>query len=134
MLITYVRTLRDLNRNVLLYLAATALLGFAFDGGVFSVLFNLYLLRLGFGPEFIGQVAASGLLAFSLASLPAGSMGERWGYRFMMVLGLVMIVSGGILLPLAELLPTHWIGPNIIALYILMFAGLGFYFVNAVPY
>jgi MFS family permease len=134
MLLNYVRALPNLNRNVLLYLAATALLGLAFDGGVFSVLFNLYLLRLGFGPEFIGQVAAAGLLAFSLASLPAGSMGERWGYRFMMVLGLVMIVSGGVLLPLAELLPKQWIGPNIVALYVIMFAGLGFYFVNAVPY
>src|SRR5215204_6778834 len=133
-MLNYFRTLRNLNRNVLLYLAATALLGFAFDGGVFSVLFNLYLLRLGFGPEFIGQVAAAGLLAFSFASLPAGSIGERFGYRNVMVLGLVMIVGGGIFLPLSELGPTSWISTNILTSYIIMFAGLGLYFVNAVPY
>jgi MFS family permease len=134
MLLNYIRTLRNLNHNVLLYLAATALLGFAFDGGVFSVLFNLYLLRLGFGPEFIGQVAAAGLFSFSLASLPAGSIGERWGYRGVMVLGLIMLVTGGGLLPLAEFLPSAWVGGAIITLYVIMFAGMGFYFVNAVPY
>src|SRR5688500_8035495 len=118
MLLNYIRTLRDLNRNVLLYLAATAGLGLAFDGGVFSVLFNLYLLRLGFGPEFIGQVAGAGLLSFSLTSLPAGSIGERWGYRHVMVAGLVMIVAGGILLPLSPLLPNQWIGASILWLYV----------------
>lgn len=134
MLINYIRTLRNLNRNVLLYLAATALLGFSFDGGVFSVLFNLYLLRLGFGPEFIGQVAGAGLLAFSLAALPAGSIGERWGYRGTMVVGLIMIVCGGLLLPVAEALPGQWTGLSILSLYVIMFAGLGLYFVNAVPF
>ena len=133
-MLNYVRTLRNLNRNVLLYLTATALLGFAFDGGVFSVLFNLYLLRLGFGPELIGQVAAAGLLSFSLASLPAGSFGERWGYRAVMVVGLSMIVGGGVLLPAAELLPAPLVPSGIITLYAIMFAGLGLYFVNAVPY
>ena len=130
-MLNYVRTLRNLNRNVLLYLTATALLGFAFDGGVFSVLFNLYLLRLGFGPELIGQVAAAGLLSFSLASLPAGSFGERWGYRAVMVVGLSMIVGGGVLLPAAELLPAPLVPSGIITLYAIMFAGLGLYLVNA---
>lgn len=133
-MLNYVRTLRNLNRNVLLYLAATALLGFAFDGGVFSVLFNLYLLRLEFGPVFIGQVAAAGLLAFSFASLPAGSIGERFGYRATMVVGLVMIVGGGIFLPLSEIGPTSWISTGILTSYIIMFVGLGLYFVNAVPF
>lgn len=133
-MLTYFRTMRNLNRNVLYYLAATAMLGFAFDGGIFSVLFNLYLLRLGFGPEFIGQVAAAGLLAFSIASLPAGSMGERWGYRLMMVLGLIMIVGGGVILPLGQFVAGDFLGSAIMILYVVMFAGLGFYFVNAVPY
>jgi MFS family permease len=132
MLLNYVRTLQNLNRNVLLYLAATALLGFAFDGGVFNVLFNLYLVRLGFGPEFIGQVAAAGLFSFSLASLPAGSIGERFGYRAVMVAGLLMLVGGGVLLPVAELSPQP--GLNILILYVVMFAGMALYFVNCVPY
>lgn len=134
MLLNYFRTLRNLNRNVLLYLAATALIGFSFDGGVFTVLFNLYLVRLDFGPEFIGQVAAAGLLAFSLASLVAGGLGERWGYRAMMVLGLVLIIAGGMLLPLGEVLPERWLAASIFTLYILMLTGVGFYFVNAVPF
>ena len=134
MLLNYVHTLRSLNRNVLLYLAATALIGLSFDGGVFTVLFNLYLLRLDFGPEFIGQVASAGLLAFALASLPAGTIGERWGYRATMVIGLAMMIAGGLLVPLAEFLPARWTGPLILSLYVLMYAGLGLYFVNAVPF
>ncbi len=133
MLLNYVRTLRNLNRNVLLYLVATSLLGFAFDGGVFSVLFNIYLLRLGFGPEFIGQVAAAGLLAFSLTSLPAGGFGERWGYRGVMVLGLILIIGGGVLLPLSEFLPRAWLAPSILTLYIIMFAGSGALFCQRSP-
>jgi MFS family permease len=133
-MLNYVRTLRNLNRNVLLYLAATSLLGFAVDGGVFSVLFNIYLLRLGFGPEFIGQVAAAGLLAFSFAALPAGSIGERWGYRAIMVTGLILMSGSGFLLPVAEFLPHRWIAPAIFTLYVLLYVGMGFYYVNAVPY
>ena len=45
----YVRALRGFNRNVRLYLFTTALLGFTIFGGIYPVLFNLYLLRLGHG-------------------------------------------------------------------------------------
>src|SRR5690349_3196639 len=121
MFLNYVQTLRSLNRNVLLYLAATCLIGFALDGGVFAVLFNLYLLRLDFGPEFIGQVAAAGLLAYSIAALLAGSLGERFGYRAMMMLGLVMMSGGGFFLPWAEFLPDHWPEISIITLFTLLY-------------
>ena len=59
---TYLQTLQILNRDVRLYLAATATYGFAQEG-IRGVLLNLYLLRLGYGPRFIGLVSAVALLA-----------------------------------------------------------------------
>jgi len=134
MLLNYVHNLRSLNRNVLLYLAATCLIGFALDGGVFAVLFNLYLLRLGFGPEFIGQVIASGMITYSITALISGSVGERFGYRVMMVIGLILMSGGGFFLPLAEFLPRNWQQITIISLFSLLYIGMGFYYVNCVPY
>ncbi len=78
MLGSYLAALRGLHRNVRLYFVATALLGFSIDGGIYSVVFNLYLVRLGYGPEFIGVVNSVGLLVFALSSLPAGALGAGW--------------------------------------------------------
>jgi MFS family permease len=134
MLATYLRTLRAFSRNVRLYLLTTALLGFAIDGGVYTVLFNLYLLRLGFGAEYIGQVNSAGLLAFALCSMPSGALGNRYGNRRMMVLGLLFLLGGGIALPGSELLPPAWLGWGILAAFVACYVGLALYFVNSVPF
>ncbi|MFO7170614.1 MAG: MFS transporter [Chloroflexota bacterium] len=126
--------IRLLQPSVLLALAAAALVGFAVDGGVFSVLFNLYLVRLDYGPEAIGLVNAAGMLAFALASLPAGVLGERWGSRPMIVVGMALMVAGGACLALADQLPPElrlvWLLVNIAVLYL----GMSLYFVNAPPF
>lgn len=135
MLTLYFGALRRLSRNVLLYLAAAALIGLAFDGGVFTVLFNLYLLRVGFGPEFIGQANSAGLLAFAVASLPSGPLGTRFGVRRVMVLGLALMGLCGLLGPSVNLfIPEPWVGATIVTLWIVMYTGMAFFFVNAVPF
>lgn len=134
MFANYLHTLRMFNRNVRLYLFATSLLGFAIDGGVYSVIFNLYLLRLGFGPEFIGQVNSAGLLVFALSSLPAGAVGAWFGNRRMMVVGLFCMILGGFGAPLAELAPSGWVGGAILGSYMVFYLGLALYFVNSVPF
>ncbi len=68
----YTYAIQQLNRDVRLYLL-TAM------NGVYSILLNLYLLRLGHGPRFIGLVNAAGQFAFITISIPAGVMGRRWG-------------------------------------------------------
>ena len=70
---TYVRAVRGFNRDVRLYLAATALLGFAVFGGIYPVLFNIHLLRLGNGTEFIGWANSIVMLTFAMASPIAGN-------------------------------------------------------------
>jgi MFS family permease len=121
-------------RNVTLFLAIELLIGFTLDGGIFSVLFNLFLLRLGYGPEFIGVVNASGLLAFALFSLPAGFWGRRWGIKRMMGTGLWIMSSGGIGLPLAEVLASPWRQGGLILGYVAIMSGLAFFFVNGTPF
>ncbi|MBX2997228.1 MAG: MFS transporter [Caldilineaceae bacterium] len=121
-------------RNVYLFLAIELLIGFTLDGGIFSVLFNLFLLRLGYGTEFVGVVNSSGLLAFALFSLPAGLWGRRWGIKRMLVLGMWIMLAGGILLPLAELLASPWQEWGLIGGYIAIMTGLAFFFVNSTPF
>lgn len=107
MLTTYRNAFRLFNRDVRLYLIAWALLGFAYVG-IFMVLFNLYLLRLGYGPAFIGLINALAQMATALFSLPAGALGRRWGSRRMLIVG---VIGAGLslgLLPLAELIPAAW--------------------------
>jgi MFS family permease len=134
MVANYTRMLRMFNRDMRLYLLATGLLGFALDGGVYPVVFNLYLLRLGFGPEAIGQINSVALLAFALFSLPAGALGHWLGVRRMMIAGLLFMIGGGFALPVAELLPRAWLGAGITAAFVASYLGLAFYFVNAVPF
>lgn len=122
------------SKNVRHYLLATALIGFALDGGVFSVLFNLYLLRLDFGPAFIGQVNSMGLLAFALSSFPAGALGTRLGTRRMMLLGLTMMAGSGLSVPLAPLFGPAMVAPLLVLGYVTMFMGVALYFVNSVPF
>ena len=75
----YVRAFGEFSRNVRLFLFASSLIGFAVFGGVYPVLFNLFLLRLGYGPEFIGLTRAVSLLSYAVLSPPAGALGARWG-------------------------------------------------------
>jgi MFS family permease len=104
---SYAQSLRLFSRNVRLLLVAVALVALAWDG-MRAVLLNLYLLRLGYGPELVGIVTAVGALAFAFMCLPAGAMGTRWGSRNMLIAG-VMILSAGLgSLLLAESAPTAW--------------------------
>lgn len=104
---TYIQTLRRLNRNLRLSFVASAITGFvAF--GVYGLLLNLYLLRLGYGAAFIGQVNAVGPLALALASLPAGAFSQRYGIQYGLRLGFLGSVLFRALIPLHEFLPGAW--------------------------
>src|SRR5437763_6343971 len=82
--------LRPFNRSIHLWLLAFAAAGFTYFG-VQAVLFNLYLLRLGFEPQFIGLLIGSGQLVFALAALPSGELGRRVGVRGAFAAGMVLL-------------------------------------------
>ena len=64
------QALRAFHADVYKYLFAVSIVGFSYFGFV-SVLLNLYLLRLGYGTDFIGLVNGGIAFAFAASSLPA---------------------------------------------------------------
>lgn len=124
--------LRD--RNILRYFIAVALVGFAVDGGVYSVLLNLFLIRLHYGTEQIGLVLSAGQLTFALSCLPAGMLGQRYGTKRLIMAGLFMLTAGCLLLPVAAWSTPEWRMPLLIAGQIAIYLGMALFYVNTAPF
>ncbi len=121
-------------RNILLYMAAVGLVGFTIDGGIYAVVYNLFVLRLGYGPDFVGLLASASLVAFTVAGAIAGPLGDRIGSRRMMLLGLGAMAAALGVMPLAALLAPDYQSVGLIALFSVANMGLAVFFVNAPPY
>lgn len=134
MVAAYVQALRGSHRNVRLLLTNSALMGFAIDGGIYSVIFNLYLLRLNFGPEFIGQVNSVANLVFAVGSLTAGWLGTRWGARRIMIAGLTVTLIGAMAVPFTDTLPVGSRAVWVMVSFLVGYGGLSLYYVNSGPY
>ena len=81
----YLEAIRLFSRNARLYLAH--IVGMDLIHGTWEVLFNLYLLAVGFGIEFIGLRILIGGIASSVASLPAGVISDRIGRKWSFIIG-----------------------------------------------
>ncbi len=133
MFATYLTAVRGFSRNARLFLFTLGLATLIIDG-VYAVVFNLYLLRLGYDAGFVGQINSAGLLTFAIASLPAGELGKRWGSRRAMIAGLWFVFAGSLALPWAGvILPAAQTGWLFLS-YIVMFLGYAIFFVNGVPF
>lgn len=134
MLTGYRQSLRGSHRNVLLLFSVSALLSFSADGGINTVLFNLYILRLGFGPDTVGLINGVATLFWASGSLLAGWLGTVWGLRKTALAGLLLTLVGAVLVPAAGSVPfaqrVAWLALCALVGYI----GLSLYFVNALPY
>lgn len=133
MTISAFRFASQFNPQARLFFAVVFGMGFGIEG-VYNVLLNLFMLRLGYGPEFIGLINATGLLAFALTSLPAGLLGAKVSATRLMKMGGGMALLGATLLPMAEALPTDWRQSWLVFHYVVMLAGFAFFFVNGAPY
>lgn len=133
MVSNYLSVLGLFNHNVRRYLIASALLGFGYIG-INTVLFNLYLLRLGYGPEFVGLVNGAGLLTVAVLSLPVGTLGKRWGSRRMMVAGMALAAVGMVLLLQVEVIPATWQVRWLVATMMLSWVGGTLFSVNGAPF
>jgi len=133
MFTNYIQKLRLFNRDVRLYLITAVLIGLSYMG-IFTVLFNLYLLRLGYGPEFIGLVNAVALLAYAIFCLPAGVLGRLWGVRRILIVGMSLMAVGLGLSPLVELIPTVLWGGWLLSSLSLSYLGASLYMVNGNPF
>src|SRR5690606_16661039 len=132
-MLAYLSALRLLNRDIRFLLGMWALTAFAYFG-IQGVLLNLYLLRLGYGPEFIGLLIGSGQLVWAAFALPAGMIGQRLGLRTALLAAhpLLAIGGGGILW--AEHLPAAWQTAGLMAAWTVMWLGASLMTVNATPY
>ena len=129
----YPGAFRRLGRDARLFLVAAVVHAIAVMG-IFGVLFNLYLLRLGYGPEFIGIANAAGMIAFGAFSLPAGMIAQAWGMRrsTLASLGLGVLAFG--LLPLASSLPEAFRPGWLVALNAASSLSVGMFHVSMMPY
>jgi MFS family permease len=124
------RVLRIFNRETSIFLLVSALDAFGYFG-IQGVLLNLYLLRLGFGAEFIGFLIAGGQLIWAVAALPAGALSRRLGVRATLILAFVLAALG---ILLVEVLPqplwTRWL----FGCWAVLWIGSALYSVNGPPY
>ena len=129
----YLQAFKGLNRDVRLFMVSVVVLGVCYMG-LYSLLINLYLLRLGYGLEFIGVFVSIGAFSFAAFSLPAGMAGRRYGSRRPMLLGMVVLLLGMGALSVAVWVPAGWR-----SIWLVVFCGLrelghAFYAVNTAPY
>ena len=130
----YIVQLRRFDRDVRLFLLAAGIVGLTVMDGIYPVLFNLYLLRLGFGPEYIGMVSSVGLLGYAVFAFPAGMIARMWGIRRSMIAGLSITTLFYAFLPLGEGLSCAARDVYIPAVRLGGSLGMALYYVNAIPY
>ncbi len=130
MIAVYLDAWSRFSRNVRLLLVVYGLFGFAYIG-LYMLLFNLYLLRLGYGLEFIGLVNGTARLGFALFCLPAGILGRYWGLRPMLIAGVLLMTAGMGLVPSVEFVPQTLQRQWILITYLLIWLGFAAFFVNS---
>ena len=81
----YVARTRQFSRNANLYVLHV--IGMDMIHGSFNVLFNLYLLALGFDIRFIGLRLLIGFVATAVTAVPAGLVSDRIGRKTSFILG-----------------------------------------------
>jgi MFS family permease len=132
-MLEYLRTFSRLNRDLKLYLFGFGLTSFAYFG-IMGVLFNLYLVRLGFGAEFIGLLIGSGQLVWAVMALPAGAIGVWLGLTRALVFSQVLTAAGFSLVLLVEWLPRPLWEGWLIAAWMILWIGAALLTVNGLPF
>jgi MFS family permease len=94
LLVEYIRQIGRFQRNARLYLISNALSGVAF--GVILVLYNLYLVSLGYSTDFIGLMLFVGTVGGGLAIFPAGICIDRLGGKVIQIGASLLIGFVGI--------------------------------------
>jgi MFS family permease len=97
-------TLFPFSRDTRLLFAASGLISISFFG-IQMLLKVLYVLRLGYGPEYVGWFLAASSLGFMGMGIPSGVLGNRYGPRTVMLVGGAIVVVGMAMLPLSESMP-----------------------------
>jgi MFS family permease len=90
MIKNYLRTMAGLNVNIRLLLLRTVIMGLY--TGIYGIIFNLYILDMGFRTDFLGLLLSVSLLTSSAMSIPAGVLCDRFDRRKLMIVSSAMSV------------------------------------------
>lgn len=93
LVIEYVQQFRRFQRNARLFLISNVLSGVT--GGILLVLYNLYLVSLGYHADFIGVVLFTGTIGAGLAIFPAGACIDRFSGKYILVYSTALIGVAG---------------------------------------
>ena len=128
----YVANVRQLHTDARRFLVSWFLFWFSY-WSITLVLQNLFLLRLGYGTEFIGAVNGMRAGATALAAFPAGLLGAVLGAGRGIRAGLITTFIGYALFPIGDLLgatANSWF----LGTALLSGVGFGLFNVNTWPY
>lgn len=86
---TYQQRVKAFQPNARKYLYSIMIFGFAM--GIRRLLFNFYVLSLGYDEALLGVLITANSMAALLAALPAGYLADRIGHKNALVLGSVLV-------------------------------------------
>ena len=82
----YWRNVRAIGRDAWVIMAGATAFGFMWSG-VSDAILNLFFVRMGYGPRFVGLSMATAALGYAAAALPAAIVSRRLGPRRAMIVG-----------------------------------------------
>ncbi|MBU1048893.1 MFS transporter [Candidatus Bipolaricaulota bacterium] len=85
----YLHRVLSFSPNARWYLLYSVLSGFAM--GILQLLFNLYVLSLGFNAGTLGLLVALPPVVVTLSAIPMGMLGHRIGFRTALLVGVVLM-------------------------------------------
>ena len=127
------RTIRSFGLGTWPCLGAVFAVQFCFFG-LYSVVFNLFLRRLGYPVTLIGLANAAVAIGGGIAAIPAGHLGVRWGCRRMVIGGLFGGALFSLVLPFSVYCPPEFGKVIVVASYGLFGVAGVLAMVNAVPF
>ncbi len=90
----YLNRLKSFSKNSKLFLGSYALVRIGW--GIFRVIFNLYILELGYSGGFLGALISTNLVASALFLFPGGAISDRIGRQKTLLIATILM-SGSIL-------------------------------------
>jgi MFS family permease len=102
--------------------------------GVYLIAFNLYLLRLDFGPEFIGVATGAGIAAYSVTAFVCGYLFRRRSLYGLVLGGSLIIVVGLTGVAYTDLVPPGGQATWLLVLNVLAWTGGALFDVGRLPY
>jgi MFS family permease len=100
----YGENIRAFSRNASLYLLSTIISSAAF--GVFRLLFNFYVLSLGFDQALLGNLVATSSLTALIAAIPMGYLADILGRKVSLIGGTlitILAIAGMLIFPSATM-------------------------------